>query len=730
MKTLVDFLIRYRLWLLLVVVVLLPVSYFEAKNLAFDQSIESLYAEDDERLNNYLESKSLFGGDEFVIVAYTDPQLISPGGIELSPESAAQIRELSKTLSDIPGVRKESTQNLADALKFPWKRSLVKKMVEGILLGEDQQTTAIVLRLQKEDLAAVSRKETFAAIREIAKSHNPPTYVVGEPLQVHDMFRLVEEDGQTLFMWSLGLLAFVVLVLFRSVRWMVLPLLVVIAAILWTEAVLVLSGIKLSMVSSMLNSLVTIIGIATVMHVTVHYRDQRRERDRIEALKITLTELLPAIFWTCATTSIGFLALLSSSITPVQSFGTMMSLATFFVLLATATILPGGILLGRMDADPSTSPAENRLVGLLEGVTRVVSHRPRLVSFCALFLVGFAAVGFQHLKVETDFSKNFRKSSSIVQSLDFVETKLGGAGTWEVNFPAPAELNEEFLDKVRRFAEKLREKFLRGDGGKLTKVVALTDGLDLVPKEIPLPFGLKPKVLSLSARLKMLNGAQPEYQSTLYNPEQRRMRIVLRAKERQPSADKLQLIEDVEELVNEEFSETDATGLYVLLAFLIDSLLRDQLVSFALAATGISLMMMVAFRSVWIGLVSLIPNLFPIVLVIGIMGWIGLPINIATAMIASVSMGLTIDSSIHYISGYRRARKRGHDVSQALRETHRGVGRALVFASIALIVGFSVLTLSHFIPLIYFGILVSVAMFGGLMGNLFLLPILLRWVEK
>ena len=117
-------------------------------------------------------------------------------------------------------------------------------------------------------------------------------------------------------------------------------------------------------------------------------------------------------------------------------------------------------------------------------------------------------------------------------------------------------------------------------------------------------------------------------------------------------------------------------------------------------------------------------------LVIGSMGWIGLPINIATAMIASVSMGLTVDSSIHYISGYRRARLRGLGVYEALRDTHQGVGRALVFANLALIVGFTVLTLSHFIPLVYFGILVSVAMLGGLIGNLVLLPLLLRWAES
>ena len=111
------------------------------------------------------------------------------------------------------------------------------------------------------------------------------------------------------------------------------------------------------------------------------------------------------------------------------------------------------------------------------------------------------------------------------------------------------------------------------------------------------------------------------------------------------------------------------------------------------------------------------------------MGWIGLPINIATAMIASVSMGLTVDSSIHYLAGYTQARRRGLSFAAALKETHQGVGLALVFANLALVAGFSVLALSHFIPLVYFGILVSVAMIGGLMGNLVLLPLLLRLVD-
>jgi predicted RND superfamily exporter protein len=227
----------------------------------------------------------------------------------------------------------------------------------------------------------------------------------------------------------------------------------------------------------------------------------------------------------------------------------------------------------------------------------------------------------------------------------------------------------------------------------------------------------------------MLSKFQPEFVPSMYDPENGRMRIVLRAVERQRAEEKDELIAAVLAETRKEFPDAKATGLFVLLKSLIQSLLSDQVVSFALAACGITLMMAIAFRSVRIGLISIVPNLMPIVLVVGCMGWTGLPINIATAMIASVSMGLTVDSTVHFIAGFRRARARGASIDDALHETHQGVGRALVFANVALIVGFLVLTVSEFIPLAYFGLLVSVAMLGGLLGNLFLLPVLLACVD-
>ena len=168
----------------------------------------------------------------------------------------------------------------------------------------------------------------------------------------------------------------------------------------------------------------------------------------------------------------------------------------------------------------------------------------------------------------------------------------------------------------------------------------------------------------------------------------------------------------------------------MLLTHLIDSMLRDQWAAFGVATAGIGLMMLVAFRSPILAAVTLVPNVLPILVVTGLMGWAGLKINMGAAMIAAVSMGLSIDSSIHYVAAFRRARGEGRSLDDALAVVQRSVGRAMVFSTIALIVGFSILTTSDFVPTVYFGVLVSLTMLGGLAGNLVILPVLLKLTAK
>jgi len=762
-EALANLLVRWRWPLLAVAVALTAAAVIPAGRLKLDRSIESLYADDDPILLSYRRSKKLFGGDEFVLVAWREPKLLDGG--KLSRPSAERIREFSAELSRVAGVNKSSTQDLdrvvTSAIRFARETAGEKtqgsgfqgvaravagrvayerqreaiEFSEGILVSRDGKTTSIVLRLRPEGEANVSHDETIRRLRsraaDYSKRWKTPIYVAGESVQVFDAFEYVEADGRTLFYASLALLGGVLLVFFRSARWVILPLVVTAAAVLWTRAALALWGAELSMVSSMLNSLVTIVAVATVTHVAVTYREWRQRLGRLEALRRSIAELSIPIFWNVATTVAGFESLVTSNVQPVRSFGIMTALGTGLVLVAAALIIPGGTVAGigfrERGSSPEAPRRHPRISRVLSRIADVSRRRGKTVAAVSTGLLAASLAGMTLLDVETDFSENFRDDSPIVQALDFIEENLGGAGNWEVNFPAPKKLTDGYLDKVRALAKDLRS--LRIDGEPpITKVVAITDGLDLLPSAM--------RTDDPEADLAQIARLQPEFVPSLYNPgkgdEPGRMRIVLRSWERRQADEKRLVIEAAEAAAEKRFGEgeAEATGLFVLLTYVIESLLAGQFTSFGLAAAAIFVMMLFAFRRPMLALIALIPSILPITLLLGGMGLLGIPINIGTAMIASVSLGLTIDASIHYLIAYREARHAGRTVAESLDATSGHVGVALVFSTLALAAGFSVLMLSHFVPLIYFGLLVSLAMLGGLLGNLLLLPALVPWVDR
>ena len=749
-KRLIDGLIRYRVSLLLLALLMTGLSLYPAGQVAFDQSIESLYARDNPRLLEYAESKRLFGGDEFVFLAYTDPELFEDAGQERLAELAARVAE-------VPGVVADSVQSLNTYLDltsrgaFRTRRQQVLEFSRGVLLGDDDQTTAIVVRLQREDVeregverddvepddvepdeveregqAPISRAETIRALRALAAAQSLRTYVVGEPILVHDMFRYAQEDGEFMGWAASGLLVGVILFFLRDFKSIVLPFVIVQMTILWTRAGLWYSQVELTMVSSILSSLVTIIGVSTVVYLSFYFQDLCQQFDRETAFRKMLQVIGGDIVWVCLATAVGFAAHFSSYLHPVRSFGLTMVLGALLVLVAMVLVLPAGMLFDVrrqiFAANGNERPlGERQLNRSLHWLTAWVLGHSRWIALITVVLLVGAGTGVAQLRLETDFSKNFRSNTPVVEALSFLEDRLGGAGIWEVNFPAPIELEAEHLDRVRRLAARLRQ-LTNGERPALTKVVALTDGLDLVPR-IPI------LVPDDAARLRWMDGLQPEFASSLFNSDGGRMRIMLRARERQTAEEKERLISQVRKIAQSEFPEAKVTGLFVLLTYLVESLLADQWTGLAVGAVSLLLLMTIAYRSLALGLISLVPNILPILFLLGVMGWIGIPINIGTTLISSDTMGLTIHDSIFYLSAYRRARLAGLDYQSALSEVQTEVRRPLVYSNLALVLGFLVLTTSHFVPLIYFGALVSTAIAGGLVVNLLLIPLLLKWLE-
>jgi len=762
-------LVTWRWPLFLLGVALVAAAILPAQRLSFDRSIENMFSPSDPLLPPYLRLKRQFGGNEIVLAVYEDAELLHADGRGLKRLAAT-----SKRLKEVAGVKDVLSLTEVEALlgrlqqtkgignffgigrRDKWKGPAILnpkdelsraylQLFEGYTHGTDGKTVALVCMLDPQH---TSRRETIEALREIVTSLPdglPPGVLAGEPVMVTEGFRLLEADGQRLGIWSTLLVGLTIVICFRSLRWLVVPIAVVQWTIFVTQALLALSGLHLSMVSSMLTAIVTVVGVATVVHLIVRYRELRAEgQPPLEAYQTAATLLTWPIIGAIMTDVAGFGSLWISDVGPVKDFGTMMVLGSILVLPAVALIVPALSLLGatgREKQSSHTTWAEGRLDLGLSHLVATVQKRSKLTAMLTVLISAAAALGALRLEIESDFTRNFRPGSRVVIGYEYVEKNLGGAGVWDVLIPAPKNLDEEYLLKVRDLEMNLRAiqidpQHSAGEAATLTKVISLVDVLDASKKDTALA------ILGAETQISTMSLAMPTFMGALQGKDEegrRWLRIMLRARERQQASQKRQLIDEVTRLAQEAFPPpaeaaappaAEVTGFFVLLTRLIQSLLRDQWSSFAITVAGVAVMLLAAFRSIRWTLIAMVPNALPILMVMGLLGWLGLKINMGAAMIAAVSMGLSVDSSIHYLASYRRERIAGRTVSESLNAVQQSVGRAAVLSTLALIVGFMVLCISEFVPTIYFGALVSLAMFGGLLGNLIVLPLLLHWTEK
>ena len=742
-----DRLIAWRLPLFLLALALVAVAVERSGQLRFSRSIDKMFDRSDPALVPYRRLARTYGSSEIVLAVYEDHDLFSDDGI-------ARLGALTERLAAMPGV--ESATSLAstplgsriieleDGLAAGWARRLVDLM-EGYAVGPDHRTAAVVCVLEAAGPAAqtardqaVSRAGTIDALRQVMAEY-PSGTVAGEPAMLRDGFAMLERDGNVLGTASGVLAGLVLLISFRSLRWLLVPLAVVLWALWATRGTLAVLGLELTMVSTMLSAMIVVVGIATVTHVIVEFRRQRSlGLEPVAALRAALTLLFWPVVGAIATDVIGFGSLVASRVGPVHDFGVMTSIGAAMVLVAAGLVVPFLALAGRFDADPRMAWGESVLGAGLEGLVARIVRRPLPILCASLAAVAAATAGMRWLAVETDFTRNFRPDSPTVAAYQMVETRLGGAGVWDVLVPAPFPVDGETLAAAARLGRRLREEVTLPDAAGrptpgLTKVMGVTDALAAAPllpiQPGPVMAGVINLMLQQDADARPglgrgLVGRDPEDGSVW-------LRISLRARERQPAEAKRELIAQVRQIVAEEFPAAggraggEVTGFFVLLSQLVDRMLADQWLTFALAAAGIFLVLAVAFGSPLIAAIALVPNALPIFVVLGLMGWCGARINMGTAMIAAVSMGLSVDSSIHYIVAFRRRLAADGACAAALETAHQTAGRAMIFSTLALVVGFLALTTSGFMPTVSFGWLSCLTLLGGLLGNLVVLPVLL-----
>lgn len=735
-----------------------------SQRLNLDWAVEGMFAPGDPVVAAYRKLQTRFGGKDICLAVYQDPQLWDESGaglerLEVVTQRLEKVAGVSAVLSlselhrvlekirgpmSLLGLRDDRSPILDPKDKLA---QAMASVFEGYTHRRDSEYVAVACMLTSDPNQTVrgpsNHEATLDALRSAMQELPTPArngMVTGEPVLVAEGFKMVERDGVRLGMTSSVLVSIVLLLCFRSLRWTLIPLIVVHWSLLLTRALLVLLNLNLTMISSTLTAIVTVIGVATSMHLLLKYQQQRRKGNTREAaLQFAFTTLLVPIFWACVTDAVGFSSLLIARVGPVRDFGLMMAIGSISVFVSIVVLVPGLALVGSFDTDPRTPKLDAWVRYALRRVLRgcLRFRYTAMIALGGVLLLGI--VGSTRMQVETDFTKNFHPSSPIVKGYEVIERELGGAGVWDIMLAAPPQLSSEYVDQVAKLETRLRELRVSGDHGEigLTKVLSLIDALQAADSSRLL------SALPATTRLQGMKAAMPDMLDALVTTDSdlhgvRWLRVMLRSREQVSAAEKSQLIESVSNLVQEFTQEpewsslfdrpppkSEVAGYHVMLSRLVASALADQWRCFFLATVAIYITMVMATRSLWLGLITLLPNVLPIAIVLGWLGWTGARANMGVAMIAAVSLGLSIDSSIHYLLHFQRQRSQGKTRAKAILSAQENVGLAVVLATVALVAGFLSLSGSEFVPTVVFGNLTSLTMLGSLLGNLVLLPLLL-----
>lgn len=571
----------------------------------------------------------------------------------------------------------------------------------------------------------------------------------GVPMVAADMIDYVKRDIAVFGVAVLALVMAMLFLFFRQLRWVAIPLAVGASSIVLTVGVLALLRQPATVVSSNFMALLAILAISFSIHLIVRFRELETtdpSASHLTRIRAALSSKIAPLFYTALTTIVAFASLASSDILPVIHFGWIMVLGVALAFVMSCTVFPALVALMGPGRTVQTQSGEPALTAWLAGIATRRSGAVLAVAGGVLLLTVF---GISRLSLDNKFIDYFRESSEVRQGLVYIDKYLGGTVPFDVVVqfePFVTEASEDEDDFFGDDDDAFPERYWFTPD-KLEKLDDLHARLEALPQ-----VG---KVLSLASLERVgrdfndgqplsallivgVLGALPEDIRGLLiepyaNPASGEMRLSARMVESGPSFSKDALIAEIRKsalAAGFDVDEVRTTGMMVLFNNMLKQLFESQTSTIGVVVGLTFLMFALLLWSIRLAVLGLLPNLLAAATVLGVMGWVGIPLDMMTITIAAISVGIGVDNAIHYLHRFRTELSVDGDVREAVRRSHGSIGRALYFASFTIIAGFSVLAFSSFVPTIYFGLLTALAMGLATLANLLLLPsLLVRFVR-
>jgi len=648
------------------------------------------------------------------------------------PLDAQVITGTEKTLAVGPAASGEEAPETPEAMAAYRERVMASNTVRNYIVASDGKAAVISIKL-KTDAKEVEVAKQIAAIVEEYDTSPDHMYVTGLPYM---NLVLAESMGKDLRILLLLVILVVVLVLyfsFRSLRGVVLPLLVVILSVVWTLGLMALFNVPMTLISFILPVILMAIGIADGIHVLNRYHEETAKGLlKREAILNTMKEMRGAVVMTSLTTMGGFLSLLSSYLIPQRQFGLFTAVGVLAAMILSLVLIPALLSILKVPKKKIYRKDEGILTRALSGFERVIlRHRRLVVGVSAVLFLAFLS-GLPLLQIETSQTEFLGEENPVVQAIDVMDRHFSGSEQVMIEIDTGTRdglKNPALLNKVVALQE-----FLEANGVK--KTIALSDMVRELNQKFHADdpaYYVIPQDRKLISQLLLLftfqGGSLGNMTLGDFSAGE-----VMGLYPMEGSAEQVKLVQEVQEYLNDHFTgsiKAEMVGPTRVHSSLFARIAKSQITSLGASILAVGLIVTFLMGSIVAGLISLIPLALTVVINFGVMAYSGTSLNIATLMVSSIAIGIGIDYAIHFISRFRREVRAGKDGDQALQATIQTTGRGITYNALALALGFAILLVSAFKGMRDFGLLISMTMVISALSAFTVIPaILVTWRPK
>ncbi len=709
-----------------------------------DSEVEALIPLDMPSRLNTDSIENLFGGSDNIVLLFEAEDV-------LRKETLSRVKSIEKALNKISDI--ENTLSLFSSKSIKGEDGMMivdpaikripktdkqkqilrseltnNELVYKVIVSSNFQYTAIIASLQKE----VNDESILSAIQEVVDKFpgTEKVYLGGLVVVSQAISSDINRDLIFLLPMALALMILILWVSFRSFNGVFLPFSIVIMSIFVSMGLLPIFGWKLTIVSVLL----PIMLIAIANNYGIHIYNRHLELERQDYRKLSGGEKIIALWkvlakpviLTGATTIAGILGLLSHIIVPAKQVGVLAGIGIAWALIMSLLYIPA-----YLSAYKTSKKSTEKTIGLLEkGLNLIASQlikHPKIILAAAFALVVFMVVGIFKLQVEGNTVKFFAKDHIVRKSSDLIDKHMGGSQTISIHYAGDIK-DPQLLGRMLHVEEELK-----GSTG-VGQVISIASIVKIMSKSILDPsdpgYNKIPESRNAVAQyfeLYSFSGDPSDFEQLVdFSYENAQMIIRIRDPS---SVQVLKIAKKIKSLTNDDPAVVRIGGIGLISAEMTDTLIRGQNRSLAFALTIVCLLIILIFRSWKAGALALVPLLFACILLFGLMGWLGIKLDAATALLSSIMIGVGVDYTIHYLWRHQQEIKSGKSTKEAIIHTLTTTGKGITFNAISVMIGFSALLFSNFNPIRFFGFLTTLSILTCLIGALFLIPAIILLTE-